>query len=171
LKKNNIGYNVYINISTAGKTAKDFIMKKGKFFALGILAMVLVLGLVLAGCDNGTTTKAEYHLKWGATSTSYSTVQSTITSQGWTVADSGTNWAVGAGSTATTIYNWCMANVSFSDGGDFDGSFEECINYTKDGSVSAPSALKTALNNNKSNVPLAGIFDGGYAILFYITKN
>jgi hypothetical protein len=147
-------------------------MKKNKFSVLGILAMALVLGFVLAGCDNGTTTKAEYHLKWGVTSTSYSEVQSTITEQGWTVADSGSAWAIGTGSTASAIYDWCMSNVTFADGGDFDGSFEECMNFSKDG-VLAPAGLKTAGTNNKANVPLAGIFDGGSAgaVLFYVTKN
>jgi hypothetical protein len=143
------------------------------YLCFGILAIVPALALVLASCDNETTTKAEYHLKWGVTSTSYSEVQSTITSQGWTVAGSGADWAVGAGSTAISVYNWCMGNVAFVDGGDFDGSFEECINFSRDG-VSAPSGLKTAVNANKANVPLVGIFDGGYsvgAVLFYLTKN
>jgi hypothetical protein len=148
-------------------------MKKCKFSVLGMLAMVLALGFALDGCDNGTTSKGEYHLKWGVTYTTYSQVESTVTSQGWAITDQGSNWALGTGSTATTVYNWCMGNVTFVDGGDFDGSLEECLNFSKDG-VSAPAGLKTAGNNNKANIPLAGIFDGGYnvgAVLFYITKN
>jgi hypothetical protein len=48
---------VYINILTAGKTAKEFQMKKDKFLILEILAMTLALGLVFAGCttDAGDT--------------------------------------------------------------------------------------------------------------------
>jgi hypothetical protein len=46
-----IGHIVYINILTAGKTAKDFQMKKDNFLILGMLAMVLALGLVFAGCN------------------------------------------------------------------------------------------------------------------------
>jgi hypothetical protein len=64
------------------------------------------------------------------------------------------------------------SNISYwADAGDFDGSFEECINFSKD-SVSAPDGLKTAAKTNQDNVPLAGIYDGGnVAVLFYITKN
>jgi hypothetical protein len=141
-------------------------MKHKKFFAAGMLAVLLVFCFVLAGCGNGT-----YHLKWGATFTGYSRVQSTITAQGWTVADSGTNWALATGSTATSVYEYCMNNVSWLDGGDMEGSFEDCVNFSKDG-ISALSELKKALNNKKGKVPLAGIFDGkSVAVLFYITKN
>jgi hypothetical protein len=37
------------------KPQRRFSMKKGKFFVMGMLAVLLALGLVLAGCDNGTS--------------------------------------------------------------------------------------------------------------------
>jgi hypothetical protein len=44
-----------------------------------------------------------------------------------------------------------MSNVTFADGGDFDGSFEEWMNFSKDG-VLAPAGLKTAGTNNKRGI-------------------
>jgi hypothetical protein len=146
-------------------------MKRKLFGIAGALAVLLMSGLVLTGCDNGSTNKDEYHLKWGATYTTYWVITSTIISQNWTVTAQGSNYALATGITATSVYNYCMNNVSWIDGGDFDGSFEECINFSQDG-VSAPFGLKSAGNNNKGNIPLAGVFDGGSsAVLFYITKN
>jgi hypothetical protein len=165
------------------------IMKRKLFGIVGALAVLLMPGLVLAGCDNGSTNtgyddgstdawydngptnKDEYHLRWGVTYTTYSTIRFIIIDQNWTVTAQGSNYALATGSTARSVYNYCMNNVSWIDGGDFDGSFEECANFSKDG-VSAPSGLKSAGNNNKGNIPLAGVFDGGSgAVLFYITKN
>jgi hypothetical protein len=141
-------------------------MKHTKVLGAGMLAVLLTFCFILAGCGNGT-----YHLKWGATFVSYSQVQSVITTQGWTVADSGTNWALVTGGTATSVYDYCMNNVSWLDGGDVEGSFEDCINFSKDG-ISALPELKTVFNTKKGKVPLAGVFDGGsVAVLFYITKN
>jgi hypothetical protein len=37
------------------KNRKEFYMEKNRFFILGLLAVTLTFGLVLAGCDNGTT--------------------------------------------------------------------------------------------------------------------
>jgi hypothetical protein len=39
----------------AGKTARRFTLKKNSFLGFGALAVLLALGLVLAGCPNGTT--------------------------------------------------------------------------------------------------------------------
>jgi hypothetical protein len=45
------------------------------------------------------------------------------------------------------------------------------LDYSKDG-VGLPSDLKAALAGQKSNVPLAGIFDASStAVLFYLSKN
>jgi hypothetical protein len=147
-------------------------MKHNKLFVAGMLAVLLALGFALAGCNNDTP-KGEYHLKWGVTSSvTYAQVQSTIASKNWTIADNGADWALATGSTATDVYDWCMDNITtWENGGDVEGSFEECIGFSK-GGISAPTDLKTAGNTNKSNVPLAGIFKGGSAaVLFYITKN
>ncbi|MDR1178555.1 MAG: hypothetical protein LBK64_06990 [Spirochaetaceae bacterium] len=142
-----------------------------KLVFLAMLVSLLALSLVFVSCDNGTTSKGEYHLKWGTTYTSYSEVQGYIISENWDVADSGSDWALGTDDTATTVYNWCMNHISWAEGGEVDGSFEECIDFSK-GGVSAPLGLKTAGNDNQDKVPLAGIFDGGFvAVLFYITKN
>jgi hypothetical protein len=57
------------------------------------------------------------------------------------------------------------------DSGDFDGAFEDCVNFSSNG-VGAPAGLKNSSSATGANVPLAGIFDGGSgAVLFYITKN
>ncbi|MDR1902922.1 MAG: hypothetical protein LBQ88_11650 [Treponema sp.] len=139
-------------------------MKKN--FSFVLIGIMLVIGLVLTGCAKST-----YHLKWGAASISYSVVQSTITSEGWTVADSGTNWVLVTGDTANSVYEYCVDNVRWLDSGDFDGLFEECLNFSKDG-VSAPQDLITAANKIRRRAPVTGIFNGGrVAVMFYITKN
>jgi hypothetical protein len=154
-------------------------MKNRLCIGFGVL---LTFGLLFMACDNdnSTTSKGEYHLEWGITSSgNYNTIISAISSQGLTVAENdGNNWALLTGSNATTMYNYCMDRFYFSDDGDFDGSFEECANFSKDG-VTAPSGLKVAVNGNKANAPLAGIFlfpraDGtniANLALVYITKN
>jgi len=112
-----------------------------------------------------------FNLQWGATLTTYSDVEDIIKTQGWKVQSSGATFALATGATAETVYNWCLSNVTFVDNGTTSGSFESLVNFSS-GGISAPSGLKTALNNNKANVPLAGIFNGGeVAVLFYITKN
>jgi hypothetical protein len=85
-------------------------MNKKLFGIAGALAVLLISGLVLAGCDNGSTNKDEYHLKWGATYTTYSMVTSTIISQNWTITAQGGDYALATGSTATSVYNYCMNN-------------------------------------------------------------
>ncbi|MDR2500909.1 MAG: InlB B-repeat-containing protein, partial [Treponema sp.] len=113
----------------------------------------------------------EYNLVWGIFNSSFSQAESIILSQKWTVEKTDGGTAAGAkGAEATKIYNWCLANVQFTDGGTEQGSFEEIVNLSIDG-VSAPRGLKNWANYNKDNVPLAGIFDGGsFVVLFYITK-
>jgi hypothetical protein len=59
LTKNNIGHIVYINILTAGKTAKEFQMKKGRILILGMLATGLALGFVLSGCVSNSPSPSE----------------------------------------------------------------------------------------------------------------
>jgi hypothetical protein len=49
-----------------------------KLVFLAMLVSLLALSLVFVSCDNGTTSKGEYHLKWGATATNYGTVKLTI---------------------------------------------------------------------------------------------
>jgi hypothetical protein len=64
-----------------------------------------------------------------------------------------------------------MDNLSWDDGGDSDGSFEDCVKFSLDG-ISAPAGLQTAPAANAGNAPLAGIFSStAGVILFYITKN
>jgi hypothetical protein len=149
-------------------------MKRKCFGVTGVLAVLLALGLVLAGCDNGTTSKGEYHLQWGATSTSFSVLSSGITNGGGSFnAGSGTGWGLVKGSMATMISNGIQSEMSPSDwisDGEQDGSFEECLNFSIDG-IGAPSGLKSAASSE--DVPLAGIFDGGngVTVLVYITRN
>ncbi|MDR2493891.1 MAG: hypothetical protein LBD24_01585 [Spirochaetaceae bacterium] len=148
--------------------------KRDTRIALGMLAVVLALGFVLTGCeeeDSGGGGGGGYHLKWGITDTTYNAVYSTIQNRGWTVAGSGVNWALGTGGTANSVYAYCTNNLTFVDYGDFDGSLEACINFSRSG-VSAPAGLKASAHGNSGSMPLAGIFDGGgVAVLFYITKN
>jgi hypothetical protein len=155
-------------------------MKRKRFGSAGALAALLISALAasvlltLAGCDNGSTTnKEEYHLKWAAPYTPYSTIESTIASQGWVVTNRGSDYALLSGSAAASMYDYYIDSFTqgWGGGGDVDGSFEACINFSKDG-VSAPSGLKTAGANNKGNIPLAGVFANGTGvILLYITKN
>lgn len=145
--------------------------KRNNLFFFGMLAAALVFGLVFAACKNAPDD--EYHLKWGREDTTYSNIATTIASEGWTVAASDTNWSLATGSSALDGYSWCMGHITWEDGGDFGGSFEDCINFSKNG-ISAPAGLKTAGNTHKANAPLAGFFDAGNGnefILFYITKN
>jgi hypothetical protein len=63
--------------------------------------------------------------------------------------------------------------VDFTDGGSDDGSFEDLLGYKDPKSnIGLPTYLKAALTTQKANVPLAGVFEGGgYAVVFYISKN
>jgi predicted small secreted protein len=61
---------VYINILTAGKTAKEFQMKKEKILILGLLAMLLALSFVLSGCATAEASVAEVPAAKVATGTS-----------------------------------------------------------------------------------------------------
>jgi hypothetical protein len=145
-------------------------MERKNFGIAGILVVLLAMGLALAGCDNGTTDKGEYHLAWGAASVAYSYVSSQIADS---AQERGADWLLCTGSTATTVYDnareqissWLLAN------GDFDGSFNECLNFSNEG-IEAPSGLKGSSSAVASGVPLLGVFDGGsMTVLFYITKN
>ncbi|MDR1410854.1 MAG: hypothetical protein LBI91_01460 [Spirochaetaceae bacterium] len=119
-----------------------------------------------------------YHLRWGVIDTSYGQVQSIIGQQNWTIAASGTGWALATGATATSVYNWCnnpsnIPSNAWLDGGDLDGSFTDLVNFSSNG-VGLPAGLKNSQHTAGANVPLAGIFDGGAAagyavILFYVT--
>ncbi|MDR3337315.1 MAG: hypothetical protein LBT16_08940 [Treponema sp.] len=147
-----------------------------KLLFLGIPVCLLILGLALSGCDNGTTGSGaptdEYTLEWGSFNADYATIMATIKKEGWNVQEvQGGTAGMATGATATAIYNYCTSGkIVFNDGGTVNGSFETLINYSNQG-VSAPSELKTLLNSNKANVPLAGIFDGGQAaVVFYIRK-
>jgi hypothetical protein len=145
-------------------------MKKKIFSIAGAALILLALGLVLAGCENDTT-KGEYHLKWGAASVSYSDIQSEI--PGAAIEESGSNWILSTGSMATNVYNGVMNGISnnWLASGDFDGSFEECLNFENDG-IGAPAGFKNSPSAVEANVPLAGIFAAeGMTVLFYVTKN
>jgi hypothetical protein len=125
--------------------------------------------------DDGDGADDDYTLVWGSFSSSYADVQSTIKAQGWNVQQAGSTAGIATGATATTIYQWCFSNaaqIGYTDSGSPSGPFETLVNTSNQG-ISAPDALKTALRNNKANVPLAGIFDaqGQAAVVFYITKN
>ena len=144
--------------------------------------IVLALAFSLIGCDNGgggsnkgpgtvpPGTGGDYKLQWLAYETSRSEVESIISTQNWDVTQAGPNAGWAKDPTATAIYNYAKnnANTPFSEE---NGSFESLVNFSEEG-VSAPNELKTALNANKNNVPLAGIFDAvEVAVFFYITKN
>jgi hypothetical protein len=150
-------------------------MNKKLLFS-GILVCLLVFSLFFVGCPQPTDdpSRGEYHLIWGTTFTDQSDVLNVISNNSWTAADYGIDWVLGTGSDATNAYNWCNtpANVGWDDAGTFDGTFEQCVNFTKNG-VGAPQALKTAAITNKNNAPLACIYDyqGQYAVLCYVTKN
>jgi hypothetical protein len=145
-------------------------MKK-KHNLLIMLVCLLALGLAVTSCDNGTTEKGEYHLLWGTFTSTYSQIKTVITQQSWDVTPLGDSAGYATGDTATAIRNYNVANTQFSDGGDKDGSFEELLNFSKNG-IGLPDNLKTVFADQKPNVPLAGIFDAGdFAVLFYVNKN
>jgi len=149
---------------------------KNRFFVLGmtILILSLSLGFVSCGDDGGSGGGDEYLVQWGTTNISYSTIVNTISTQGWTIAETdNTSWSLATGTTATAIYNYCMnpSNITWTNYGNYDGSFEVCVNKSISG-VSAPSGLKTAANNHKNDVPLAGVYYHASAgvVLLYFTK-
>jgi hypothetical protein len=123
-----------------------------------------------------------FRLRWGllSSSLSYSDIQAVIAQQQWTIADYGANWALGTGSIATTIYNWCNnpSNIPVDywyDNGEVYGSFEELKNFSMEG-VGLPAGLKSSPSFTGASVPLAGIYNGGsltgyMTVLFYVTKN
>jgi hypothetical protein len=137
---------------------------------LVMLVALLALGLVFASCDSGTSNDDDYHLEWGTIQTTYFVVQNVIETQEWDVTPVGSSSAYATGATAVAIRDYNHKNTYFQAGGDEDGSFEELLEYKNDG-IGLPQNLKTALAGQKSNVPLAGIFDAGaFAVLFYVSK-
>jgi hypothetical protein len=165
-------------------------MKRKLFGIAGALTVLLMSGLVLAGCDNGTTSNGGgdggngtasngggdggdvYTLEWGVCNITYEEVFQTITGQKWTYTKIGTaSAAYGTKRDATSAYNYCVSNAVFEETGTAEGSFEDLVSTKVEG-ISAPSALKTSLLDQKANVPVGGIFDADqFAVMFYITKN
>jgi len=140
----------------------------------GILVCLLVFSLALISCPTGGD-DGEYDLLWGTFSTSISLVKSTISSHSWSVTDTDSgNACYATGATAENIYTYSLNTLTFSDGGSKDGSWEELLNYKKNGiGLDLAPALKTAMLPNKENAPVAGIYDSGqgFAVIFYIRKN
>jgi hypothetical protein len=152
-------------------------MKKKHFSVLGIAALALAFGLVFAGCGNAG---GEYFLMWGDTAATYSVQIAALTNASLgpnkvNIAESGNSpdWSLAVGAEAQKAYHVWFNILHPGDrpDGTFDGSFEECVNFSA-GGVSAPSGLKAVAPNYSSNLPVAGVFDaGGYAVLFYIRAN
>jgi hypothetical protein len=121
-----------------------------------------------------TPVSDEYSLQWAAIDITYEEVQSYISAQGWNIAGSGSNWKLATGSTATTVYNWCLANIpsnAWLDSGTLNNSFQNLLNFKEDG-IGLPAGLKNSPYATRANVPLAGIFDAGrdMVVLFYVTE-
>ena len=154
-------------------------MKKKLVFS-AILVCLLALGLMFVGCSSDSTSLGEYSLAWGIFVPGTQSIQEVVAAQGWSITETdGGDAGYATGATADAIYKYCTSgNVSFDDGGDFDGSFEECVNYTKDG-IGVPPGLKAAMASNKAKAPIAGVFkvdpsfpvDPNSHVVFYITKN
>jgi len=148
---------------------------RNRFFVLGMTILILSLSFGFVSCGDGGGGGDEYLVQWGTTNISYSTIANTISTQGWTIAETdNTSWALATGTTATSIYHYCMNSANgiyWTNGGSYDGSFKECVNKSISG-VSAPSGLKTAANSHKNDVPLAGVYYHASAgvVLLYFTK-
>jgi len=149
--------------------------------SFGIIALVAVIGFTMAACDDGGGpggAKGEYHLRWGQpTGGTWSSVESAFSSNGWTAVDESNTapeWKLVTGTTATAIYNYCQT-LGYADGGDVDGTFEQCLGFSKNG-ITGPAGLKAAAETYKGDAPLGGMFAGtsqgyNFVILLYITKN
>jgi len=146
--------------------------------AFGIITLMAVIGFGVVACDDGGGgggPKGEYHLRWGQPySATWSDVESKVTSEGWTMedeSDTAPKWKLSTGATAIAIYNYCQT-LGYADGGDVDGTFEQCLAFSKNG-ITGPAGLKAAAETHKDKAPLGGMFDSGYGfvILLYITKN
>jgi hypothetical protein len=157
-------------------------MKKKFFGIAGLLAMALVFGLIVTGCDENAdkdnNDSGAYHLQvtitsWGGDYDAFkSTMLSSVSSYAETGDDLGSGYVTGAA--AKSAYD--IFTDSSSSDINTDGSFENLLNFSKDG-IGAPPKLKAALAAKKGSVPLFGLFytDIGEVpikyVVFYITKN
>ncbi|AEF82955.1 hypothetical protein TREAZ_2985 [Leadbettera azotonutricia ZAS-9] len=135
---------------------------------------MLALGLVLAGCDNGSTSSVgEYNLIWGAYNNyvTMTDIENTIANQNWPVT-SANDGKYAIGDTARSIRTYCVGSQYFTDGGAADGSYEDLLNYTSNG-IGLPSDLKNAMASQKASVPIAGVFKNplNLEVMFYVSKN
>jgi hypothetical protein len=151
---------------------------KNNFFVSAMLVCLLALGLAFVGCKNSSD-PPDYYLSWGAwDGDNYNNVSSQFTSAGNPLSQAGTNAGYLTGSAAQGAYEYVSTNYSFSESKDnIGGSFEEMLNYETNG-VGLPEGLKTALKDNKEDMPFAGVFQYiggagvGYGVtVFYIRKN
>jgi hypothetical protein len=150
-------------------------MKNNRFFMTGMFAVLLTFGLVLSGCSDSSST-GEYKLSWGIWNTAnYDYVNTQFSSRGYSLIPAGTNAGYITGTSAANAYNAVKTVQSFDDQGTQDGSFEELLGFTKN-SIGLPTDLKATMAGQKTNVPVAGVFQftaGGAqnVALFYVSKN
>jgi hypothetical protein len=127
-----------------------------------------------AGADPTPPGGGEYTLLWGVwEDVNYEFISGNFSSYGLPLTSAGSNAGYLTGSNATSAYNIISTTpeAQFNDDGTLSGSFEELLNYQSQG-IGAPSALKSALTAQKSNVPLVDVFQHQYGVTaFYITKN
>jgi hypothetical protein len=152
-----------------------------KLIISAMLVSLLALGLALAGCDNGTTGGDgnnnsggdQYTIEWAMFNISYTDLKAIMQAAvGAQNVESGSNYAMAKGTAAETGFQILSSTYSILvlDSGTETGSFEKLVGFSKDG-VSVPAGLKTLLNNNKNNVPLAALFAAsGGTVAFYATK-
>jgi hypothetical protein len=135
-----------------------------------MLALALTFGLVLSGCKEDDV--GEYDLKWGLwINETYANISAQFNNNNVPLTSAGPNAGYLTGNNATAAYNFISSYYSFYDYGSTDGSFEDLVNYKKDG-IGAPVTLKDALRAQKANAPLAGVFQyQNYVLLFYLSKN
>jgi hypothetical protein len=128
-----------------------------------------------SGTATVTVTEAQYHMGWAAFEGTYNDVQSYILEQGWSIADSGTNWGLAIGPTATAIYDWGNDNIPedyLVARGSRDGSFGNLLNFQEQG-IGLPAGLKNSPYTIGTNAPLVGVFEVSeydMVVLFYVTR-
>jgi hypothetical protein len=177
-------------LKAAHKNRKGVIqMRNNRFFVAGVLALTLIFGFALLGCNTGTGGGgssdtpppgggAEYELGWGYwEGTNYATVSGNFASNSLPLTPAGDKAGYLTGAKAGEAYDAIENNLKtypFDDKGELEGSFEELLNFKNDGKGFSDD-LKVALKAQKANVPIAGALEfatggGPIVVVFFIDK-
>ena len=144
---------------------------------IGIIVLVVAIGFSMVACDDGNSSRDEYKLTWGLwIGETYSTVSSRFTDASAPLTPAGANAGYVTGSNASTAFSVIITTYLFDDGGFTTGSYENLVNFQQDG-IGAPQDLKTAMLNQRNNIPLGGVYqttipgEGDSVIVYYLERN